>query len=458
MRTLEIGWTFAKYIFLFWLFTSLRGKTLGERVRMTLEDLGLTFVKAGQILATSRFFSGSVQMELERLYDNTRPLAFEVTKQVIEEELGMEAGNYFRFLNPEPLASASVAQTHEAVLLNGEKVVVKVRRPGVAESVRKDVRIARNGIFLLSLISRKVRSFRSARVPYHLRKWLLQETDFRIEADNMRRFAEAYDETPVVTARVIHATEALLIQEFLEGVTLNNWSEDMETETLSAKKSLTAFLEAMFTPLFADEKAQPFHCDPHPANLIVMEGGRVGAIDLGLMGKIDQYTLTSMNDAIFAIYVRDVDGTVDAMLRLCNARLSKKKEDAFRREAKEYVRQAASRPFAYWLIEMTRMLVHNSLPIPECINQVGRFGIIADGVVQRLFPGSSTEQLLGKEMRAGIMRRAVNGLAFNPLPVLWALSKAVGQAPYATAGFVGDPLKSIARWTEEIGRAWRNAA
>lgn len=458
MRALRIGWTFTKYFFLFWLFPGLAGRNIGERLRMSLEDLGLTFVKGGQILATSRFLTGSGQTELERLYDNTRPLSFGVIKGVIERELKVPLGEHFQSLDPVPMASASVAQTHEARLLDGRRVVVKVRRPGVAESIRKDVRIARTGIFLLSFVSRKVRSFRSARIPSHLQKWLLEETDFRIEAENMRVFAEAYDGTPVVTARVVLATEALLIQELLPGVPLNKWREEMETEHLSAKRSLTAFLETMFTPLFAEEKPLPFHADPHPANLIIMEDGRMGAIDLGLMGRIDQHTLTSMCDAIFAVYVRDVDGTVEAMLRLCNARLSEKREKRFRREVREYVRQAASRSFAYWLVEMVRMLVHNGLPIPEVINQVGRFGIIADGVVQIIFPGSSTEQLLGKEMRAGIMRRAVNGLIFNPVPVLYALSRAVGQAPYTAAGFVSDPLHTLTGLVEELGRAWRSAA
>jgi ubiquinone biosynthesis protein len=443
-RFFKILWVMNFHFILFPLSSRLRSRGRGERLRLALERLGLTFVKAGQVLAASRLLSGPVQDELEKLFETATPLPFEVVREVVEFELGSPLEEVFERFDCEPLASASIAQVHRA-LMNNEEVIVKAQRPGAGTEVRRDMRLMKTILLLGSLVSRRVRSFRAARLPDHMEGWMLGELDFRREAENGRAGAEEYEGTGLLFPAVRFASRQLIIQEFLPGVPLSRWTEDMRSQGFDAHASLTTFLRVFFGRLFGREEAALIHGDPHPANLLVLTGGRMGIIDTGLVGRFTAAELRIFNDLVFAVYAGSAEGATEGLLSLCRYSFSSHgKEVAFEQDVSRFIAKAQHRQFSYWFTEPARILIRHGVPMPELFSLVSRCGVIIDGVTQMFFPGATTHDLVGHEIREGIMRRAVAAMTLDPVPFLYSLTRAARRLPHEAGRVVEHPVDALA--------------
>src|SRR3989344_1680121 len=419
-------------------------------VRVSCEELGLVFIKLGQFLAARKFFSGAVQTELEKLWDNSRPLPFDVIKQIVEAAVGESIHTHFDSFHANPYASASIAQTHVAYR-HGRKVMVKVRRPGVLDEVHKDMRIAKRLIALGALISVRFRCIRAVRVPEQIETWLLEEAVFRNEKQNTELFRAAYDTDRIVVPQVEFAAEDVLIEEFLEGIPCNKWDERFRQDGFNPQESVRNFLPVVFGPPFRGVPV-PVHGDPHPANLIVMKEGRMGIVDFGLVRRIAKHDLDLLNDAVFAVYAQNTERTVEVLLRAGGHTFTnEKKRRAFEREVAMYIEECQHQPFDYWLIELGRILMRHGVPTLEVFTLISRFGVLGNKVAQMFFPGSSTLDLVGKEIRAGMQQQMFDRMKnIDLFPLLYELSLRAESAPRDAARFVQHPLETIAEMLETV--------
>ncbi|RYZ71777.1 MAG: AarF/ABC1/UbiB kinase family protein, partial [Proteobacteria bacterium] len=253
---------------------------------MAFEELGPTFVKLGQVLATRPdLIPVEFVEEFKKLHDQVSPLPFSEIKRVLESQYGSTLDEIFAEINPVPLGSASIAQVHRAKLRDGSDVVVKVQRPGIERIIADDISILYYLAELLQKYVKETRIFNPIGIVDEFFRTLELETNFVIEANNIRRFIENFkDDTEVKIPHVyIELTgPRVLVLEFLKGIPLSQ-AAALEQEGVDRQTVMKAGLRAYFKQVFKDGL---FHGDLHAGNLFILPGSRIGLIDFGIVGRL----------------------------------------------------------------------------------------------------------------------------------------------------------------------------
>jgi ubiquinone biosynthesis protein len=251
-----------------------------------LEKLGPTFVKLGQLLSTrSDMLPDEYLSALARLQDNVSPMPIETVETIVREELGKDIGTLFERFEREPLASASLGQVHRARLWNGLEVVVKVQRPKVHEEVHTDLEVLGQLADFIDKNTQLGHRYRFARMLFSLRRSLLQEVDYRIEADNAIRFAQNLKNFPnihIPQPFPEYSTDKVLTLQFIQGIKLTCLDEahrhNLDGEGL-ARELFQCYLHQVLVDGF-------FHADPHPGNLFLTPDNRIALIDFGMVVNV----------------------------------------------------------------------------------------------------------------------------------------------------------------------------
>jgi len=282
--------------------------TSARRFRETLADLGPTFIKLGQILSSRPdILPPDFIAELSHLQDRAAPMPVETVFQLIEKGLGRPADALFASIDPEPLASASIAQVHRARLAGGEDVVVKVQRPGIEEQIRSDTDLLFYLARFLEGVVEETGIYTPTGIVTEFRNAMLLELDFENEARNIEEFARNHEGRPYVVIPKLHrdlSSRTVITLQELKGVKLKTVLESGESAGIDRKQLAHNVLEASFQQLFKDGL---FHGDPHPGNVIVMEGNRIGLLDFGLVGRMTRQMQESIIVLVLAISLRDPD-------------------------------------------------------------------------------------------------------------------------------------------------------
>ncbi|SDN90083.1 ABC1 kinase family protein [Lentzea jiangxiensis] len=274
---------------------------LSRSLRLALQDAGVTFVKLGQVLSTrADLLPQDFVDELSLLQDKVPPAGWDDVRAVLDAEVGLDA---FLEVDPEPLAAASIAQVHRAVLKSGAEVVVKVQRPDVRATAEGD----------LDIVSRLAETL-------HRTRWgsalgvrdlaagfaaaLREELDFKIEARNITAVAAASDSS-VGLPHVHLSTSRVLVMDRLDGVPLRGAAED---EGLARTLLRFVLRQVMLDGVF--------HADPHPGNVLLLADGRLGLLDFGSVGRIDSALRSALQRLLLAIDRGDPASLTDALLEL----------------------------------------------------------------------------------------------------------------------------------------------
>jgi len=280
-------------------------------LRMALEELGTTFIKIGQILSTRiDLLSEDYCRELKKLQDETTPVDFEEIRIVIEQELKTKIEDLFLEIDPVPLASASIAQVHRAVLKSGEKVAVKVQKPNVENKVNADLEI----LTYLAGFSDRLKIFSEgisfSELVAEFKKNLMREIDFLYESINAIKFRENFKEQEGIYIPKVfptYSTRKVLVMELIEGTRLTRINdchiEGLDCQLLAERGAL-AVLKMIFEDGF-------FHADPHPGNIMVKEpDGELVFLDFGMVGAIDSETRESIVKILLAALQKDASRMV----------------------------------------------------------------------------------------------------------------------------------------------------
>jgi ubiquinone biosynthesis protein len=281
--------------------------TPAERMRMAFEELGPTFVKLGQVLATRPdLIPEDFVEEFKRLHDQVRPLPFSEVQGVLEAQFGRGLDQVFLSIDPQPLAAASIAQVHRANLIDGTEVVVKIQRPGIVEVIQDDISILYYLAGLLEKYVPETRLFNPIGIVDEFFKTLELETDFIIESNNIRRFQENFKNDPTVKIPRVYGEysgKRVLVLEALQGIPLSQKAA-LEQEGIDRLKVMRAGIRCYFKQVFRDGL---FHGDLHAGNLFILPESRIGLIDFGIVGRLNRRVRDAIANMFIALYTEDYE-------------------------------------------------------------------------------------------------------------------------------------------------------
>ena len=314
-RSAEIMGVFAKHNFYANGFTP-------EELRTTLEDLGPTYVKIGQIMSSRvDMLPESYCQELTKLRQNVKELDPEIAKAVIEQETGKKIDEIFREFRDKPLGSASIGQAHYGVLKDGTQVVTKVQRPLIAEMMRKDFVLLKKLSKTLDLVAETDEDGETEKmvdlyeVIDELEKVTEEELDFRVEAENTRFFKEncIEDEEKISCPSVIDelTTERIFTMTYVDGYSISKRERFIE-EGYDVDEVGTIIVDNYLHQVL---DVGTFHADPHQGNIMISNGKPVW-IDFGMIGRVTENDINTIQTLILSLIDMDLDGLVNGICAL----------------------------------------------------------------------------------------------------------------------------------------------
>jgi len=259
-----------------------------ERIRMAFEELGSTYIKFGQILATRPdLVPMTLIHELRKLQDRVPPFDPAEARKIVESEIGAPITDVFAEFSEKPIAAASIAQVHKGKLKNGDEVVVKVQRPGLNDLITNDLDLLHILAELIEENLPELKRWQPVAIVEEFDKSIHKEIDFGREAHNIRRFAKNFAGDPDIYVPRVYddlSTERVLTLEFIHGIKAN--ADELFTRAdLDRKKIAENGIRVTLTQVFVHGF---FHADPHPGNIFIMKNGIICPIDFGMMGVLDQ--------------------------------------------------------------------------------------------------------------------------------------------------------------------------
>lgn len=256
------------------------------RVRLALEEMGPTFIKFGQILATRvDLLPEEWIKQLEELQDHTKALPFSQLRTQIEKSLGSRISDHFREVDEKPVGTASMAQVHRAVTHAGEEVVLKIRKPGIEQVIQSDLSLMRQLAGIAEAQSPDMRRYQPVEIMQEFERSLLRELDFSVEGRNADRMRENLAGLDFIRVPKIYwqwTCEDLNVQEFIRGIPAKK-IEELDKAGIDRKQIARRGARAVWKMMLEDGF---FHADPHPGNFIIMPGNRIAMLDFGMVGRL----------------------------------------------------------------------------------------------------------------------------------------------------------------------------
>jgi len=316
-RFQEIVKIFAKYGFGYILESNKnKDKKSPQNLRKAFEELGPTFIKIGQVLSTrTDILPSEYVKELVKLQDSAPRENVDVMEAMFKDSIKKSINECFTYFNDTPIASASVAQVHEATLMDGRSVVVKLQRPDIYEKMRMDINILKRIIkFTNTKINIKIKVVNPLEVLEEIEETSKKELNFITEGKNILKFRENNkDVLSICTPELIKEiwSEKVLVLEKISGFKINDLkridSEGYDNKDI-AKKLALSYCKQIFNDGF-------FHADPHPGNLLIYEG-KICFLDFGIMGELDDKLRDWLNTAMGAVATKDKNKLVDCILAI----------------------------------------------------------------------------------------------------------------------------------------------
>jgi ubiquinone biosynthesis protein len=405
-----------------------------QAFRCGLEELGTTFIKLGQLLSSRPDLLPDVYIEeLGHLVDSVPAVPFAEIEAVLREDFGEDA---FVSIDPDPLATASIAQTHRGLLATGQEVVAKVRRPGVVEQVALDLSVLRSTVRLTVRRSESARRLQLEELTEELELHLRAELDFLEEAHNtelVRGLVEPFD--GLVVPRVIrpYVTERALVLELIPGRKVEvGHGIDPERAALLAREFFRAYV-------FQVVVEGVYHADPHHGNVLLTEDGRLALLDFGLLGRLDEDTRAGLALLLLALAQNRADDVAELVMSLSLTSTRSDRagfvQDVRRKVPRFHHRPLGSIEAGQALADLQRAAIRRDIRLPTSFALVGKTLAQADSIARLLDPeldpvalieGQSLE-VMTREVERRLEPNRFAAYAFTRLAPLARLPGHIGQ-------------------------------
>lgn len=372
------------------------------KVRETIEDLGPTFVKLGQLMSTREdIIPSEYCLELCKLKENVKPLPYEVVEQVIETELNQKPEEVFLKIEKEPIGSASIGQVHLATLKDETKVVVKVMRPGIYEVVKQDFEILKAAIKYLNLFTDFEQVMDLNIIFDETWEAMKLEMNFLNEQNNIHLFATNNQDVQYIHLPKTFdslTTEHILVMEYIDGIRID------DVKTLQEKgydtKEICAKLVENFTTQVIEDGI--FHADPHSGNILIRDG-KIVWLDLGMIGVISKRDQMLYQRAIKSVISRDVYDLKNIVLTMgvCTKEINHAKlyQDIELMLSKYLGMDINDMDMGVMLDELMSVAKNNDIRLPKGMTLLGRSIIIIQKIVAILDPTANLMEFFGNHVQ-----------------------------------------------------------
>lgn len=362
--------------------------TTQERLRITIEDLGPTYVKFGQILADRPdILSERFRKELKKLQSNALPFDDNLAIRLIEDELGAQIKDVFSEFNPHCIASASIGQVYTARLKNDKHVVVKIRRPNIDEKIKLD-------LYLMHYLAKKMAkqypelaAINITAVVDEFGESILHELNYYNEASNILRFQDMFKDNPNIYIPGVHmqyTTHRMIIMERIFGMAPDD-PQKLKVNGFDTIQIAHNGAEALLIMIF---KEGFFHADPHAGNMFILPDGRIALIDFGMVGELRPREMDFLASVSISFAHRDAIGLADAMIRLCDVRFFEKRDDLI------FSLQQAMRRYSHIPIEK----LNYAQMIEDCIELISKYELCMPSGIFMLAKALATIQKVAESL------------------------------------------------------------
>lgn len=359
------------------------------RLRKALADLGPTFIKFGQSLAQRPDLLPEAYIdELEQLEDHVNEINGEEAISIIEKSLG---DNYdqIREIDPEPLASASIAQVHEAELETGERVAIKVRKPGVKDQIETDLHIMQHLVKEAERASKKLRDMQVSEIFNQFKQWTREELDFTQEGRNADQVRKNFADNDKIVVPEVYwelTTEPVLTLEYIDGVKIDN-VEELNELGIDNQDLAVGLMDALLHQLLRDGL---YHGDPHPANILIRDDGAIQFLDFGIMGRLTPQQQHHLTLFILHVANRDPDGAVTSIKKLSTI-MPEADIPAFKSEVQKITMQNPDATIAEGVLsrqflQIVNHAANNGIILPTTFTAAGKSLVTVEGVGMQVYP------------------------------------------------------------------------
>ena len=285
-------------------------KNIPEKIRSMFEELGPIFVKLGQVISTRKdLLAEPIAKELSKLQDHVRPFSAEVSKNIVESELKSKITDIFQSFTTEPLASASIAQVHEAKLKDGSDIIVKVVRPGIKKEIEKDLLLMKRVAKYLTSLSDEFKRMHLIEIVNDYEILVYDETDLIKEAANAKKIKKNFLNSKLIYIPEIYSeylTKNILVMERTFATPINN-KDELKRQGINFKQLAENAIEIFFIQVFEHNF---FHADMHPGNIFIQKNGdnvQFVLVDFGIMGSLSKFDKKYLAENFVAFFNRDYE-------------------------------------------------------------------------------------------------------------------------------------------------------
>ena len=284
----------------------------GERLRLALQTLGPIFVKFGQVLSTRRdLIPLDIADELAYLQDRVEPFDSILVKEILNQEFDENVDQVFREIDLTPVASASVAQVHFGELTDGREVAIKILRPNIRNTIKRDLALLDLVAFFLQRLLPDGRRLKPREVVGEFRRHLEDELDLMREAANASQLRRNFEDSPLLVVPEVYwdfCRTNVMVMERMSGIPVSKLDE-LKANNIDLEQLAASGVEIFFTQVFRDGF---FHADMHPGNILVQTDGRYVALDFGIVGALNEVDKNYLAQNFLAFFRRDYRGVAQA--------------------------------------------------------------------------------------------------------------------------------------------------
>lgn len=410
------------------------------RIRLAIEELGPTFVKFGQTLSSREdLLPAPLIHELKKLQDRVPPQDIDIVPY-IEQQLGIHVSEVFREIEPEPIASASIAQVYRAVLSDGTPVILKIKRPDIRTTIDSDLMILRDIVHLLSDYSLTIRQINLKYILEAFKNALFEELSFVHEAQNIALFEQHFrgeDKAHCMHVYGELCNDEVLCISWIEGAKITDREKLLAygvTPEYVVDTGLELFLKQVLEHGF-------FHADPHPGNILVTPDGKLCFLDLGAMGRLLPADQVILEDFITAFINKDADSLIYVIKKMA-VHIQIENEKNLKRQILELFDMVSANTLENidiksFFSKFSNILNQNNIIMPEHIYLLVRGIVLMEGIGRALMPELNIvekiepyiEKIIRKRLSFENVQKEINQKLLDSYQLL-------NQAPYTLKNIV----------------------